>query len=78
METRISSFKDLKKLRNELSTGAGLISIEGHLKVYPEREYEIHDLIELEVAMEQIRLFSSQYASMDGSVKFGKGPKIEQ
>lgn len=77
MERIIRNFKDLQTLRGEIDMEVDTYSIEGHLEVFPRREYDIHNVEELEDVMKRIELFSSPYATMNGTLRFGFIPKKE-
>jgi hypothetical protein len=77
MERIIRNFKDLQALRGEIDMEVDRYSIEGHLEVFPKREYEIHNIEELEDVMKHIDMFSSPYATVNGTVRFGSTIKNE-
>ena len=77
MEKLITNFGDLKKIRKEIDAEVDHYVLEGHIKVFPEKEYDIHNFQELDVVMDRIRLFSSPYASMTGTLKYDRGKQSE-
>ncbi len=65
----IHSFSDLLQLKQELDSSLiSEYSVEGNVRVFPSRDFEVNSKEDLENAISNISLFSSPYASLTGNI----------
>ncbi len=66
---KITRYSDLLRVRGQLESLIDMeYEVNGTLKVFPTKEYEIHSVEDLDDIIGSINLYSSPYASMDGNV----------